>query len=213
MLTVPNTKIDLANKANYSDRKPGAVIDTIVLHWTGAETASSTINWFKNPAAKSSAHALIDKDGTIIYMVPENKKAWHAGVSSWNGRKNVNEFSLGIEIVGTDAKFTDAQYNSIAYQCAVWCSQFKIKGRDIVGHNTISPGRKLDIIGFEWERFHSLLNERQGKHADPEPVDITHKTTVPLTVVDEKSMSRTPGKDPTFVEKMLVFINKLLRKA
>lgn len=82
---------------NYSKRKEK--IDTIVIHFTANGSLDGAVSWFKNPNSKVSAHYLIDRDGTIVQMVKEQDKAWHAGRSSLGGRRDVNQRSIGIELV------------------------------------------------------------------------------------------------------------------
>ena len=88
-----------AHPDNYGARPAGMPVTLIVLHYTATGSLAAAVNWFKNPAAKASAHYVIDRDGTIVRMVPEAKKAYHAGKSEWQGRKDVNRISIGIEIV------------------------------------------------------------------------------------------------------------------
>lgn len=96
----PLTIIDKpAHPNNYGDRPEGIEISLIVLHYTASSSLDTTVRWFKNPEAKVSAHYVIGRDGTIVRMVPEEKKAYHAGRSEWNVQKDVNRFSIGIELV------------------------------------------------------------------------------------------------------------------
>ncbi|MGL4438255.1 MAG: N-acetylmuramoyl-L-alanine amidase, partial [Bosea sp. (in: a-proteobacteria)] len=71
----------------------------LIMHYTAGMTAAGAINWFKNPEAEASAHLVIDRDGKITQMMPFNKVAWHAGISSWQGLTGFNRHSIGIEIV------------------------------------------------------------------------------------------------------------------
>src|SRR5262245_22093661 len=71
----------------------------LVIHYTVVTTAAATVAAFKNPAVRASAHLVLDLDGTFIQMVPFNRKAWHAGKSSWAGRDGCNDFTIGIEVV------------------------------------------------------------------------------------------------------------------
>ncbi|MEE8523558.1 MAG: N-acetylmuramoyl-L-alanine amidase [Thermoanaerobaculia bacterium] len=72
--------------------------DLLVVHYTAGSSAESSVDWFKNPLAKASAHLVIGRDGSIVQMVPFDRVAWHAGISEWQGRSGVNGFSLGIEL-------------------------------------------------------------------------------------------------------------------
>jgi len=94
----------------------------------------------------ASAHAMIGRDGTRAITVPYNRQAYHAGVSSYKGLKNWNGFSYGVELIGSlTSGFTDAQYDDLASLCAGLMKEFpKITMNRIVGHEQISPGRKVD---------------------------------------------------------------------
>lgn len=104
-----------------------------------------------------SAHLLIKRDGSIIQFVPFDKRAWHAGESNFNGRANCNDFSIGIELEGTDdIAYTDAQYEHLNAVIKTLKSHYPIN--NIVGHNDIAPGRKTDPgVSFDW----SKINEHQ----------------------------------------------------
>jgi len=101
---------------------------------------------------KVSAHFFIRRDGEIIQFVPCGKRAWHAGASNWNGRERCNDFSVGIELEGSDDEaFGEAQYEALAQLIGVLKEAYPIEG--IVGHSDIAPGRKTDPGPyFEWER-------------------------------------------------------------
>ncbi|NBQ68419.1 MAG: 1,6-anhydro-N-acetylmuramyl-L-alanine amidase AmpD [Nitrosomonadaceae bacterium] len=106
---------------------------------------------------KVSAHFFIRRDGAIIQFVPCMKRAWHAGISQWQGRERCNDFSIGIELEGSDTTpFTDAQYTALAALTKCLCDRYPIK--DIAGHSDIAPGRKTDPGPcFDWERYSGNL--------------------------------------------------------
>jgi len=107
-----------------------------------------------------SSHYLIDRTGKIFQFVDCRKRAWHAGVSSWQGRENCNDFSIGIELEGSDAiPYTKEQYQSLVILTKQLQHEFPaITNQNIVGHCDIAPGRKTDPgEAFDWEYFHSLL--------------------------------------------------------
>ena len=109
---------------------------------------------------KVSSHILIQRDGSIIQFVPLNMKAWHAGISSYKGREDCNEFSIGIELEGTDeTSYTEAQYDSlIEVTKEIMALYPNIKKDDIVGHSDIAPGRKTDPgESFDWNHYLSGL--------------------------------------------------------
>lgn len=107
---------------------------------------------------KVSAHFFIRRDGAIIQFVPCMKRAWHAGVSQWQGRERCNDFSIGIELEGSDTTpFTDAQYTALAALTQCLCDRYPIK--DIAGHSGIAPGRKTDPGPcFDWLRYAADVN-------------------------------------------------------
>ena len=75
---------------NVDDRPPGCAIDTLILHYTGMPTAAAALDRLCDPGAKVSAHYLIEEDGSVVQLVPEERQAWHAGVSHWQGRARLN---------------------------------------------------------------------------------------------------------------------------
>ncbi|RZM81203.1 1,6-anhydro-N-acetylmuramyl-L-alanine amidase AmpD [Pseudoalteromonas rubra] len=107
-----------------------------------------------------SAHCLIRRDGAIIQYVPFDKRAWHAGVSVFAGQDNCNDFSIGVELEGTDtASYTEAQYQALA-QLTTWLQQQfpALNSERIVGHSDIAPGRKHDPgVAFDWNKYFALI--------------------------------------------------------
>jgi len=110
-----------------------------------------------------SAHLLIRRDGGVTQYVPFHQRAWHAGVSSYRGREVCNDFSIGIELEGTETvDYTDAQYARLADVVAALLAHYPTLSREaITGHSDIAPGRKTDPgPSFLWEKFYRLLAER-----------------------------------------------------
>jgi AmpD protein len=107
---------------------------------------------------KVSSHLLIRRDGYLLQFVPIHKRAWHAGESSYRGRPDCNDFSVGIELEGTDMSgYRDVQYDVLAEVCRVLCRQYGIATTSIVGHSDIAPGRKTDPgPGFDWRRLQNV---------------------------------------------------------
>ena len=109
---------------------------------------------------KVSAHLLIRRDGGIKQYVPFNRRAWHAGVSLYQGRERCNDFSIGIELEGSVTQdYTDSQYQRLAEVVRVLLANYpELSRHRIVGHSDIAPGRKADPGPlFDWERFYGLL--------------------------------------------------------
>ena len=110
---------------------------------------------------KVSAHVLIRRDGSIVQFVPFQRRAWHAGASSYEGRENCNDFSIGIELEGTDTvHYEDAQYRVLATLIdALRIAYPTLSKHRIVGHSEIAPGRKTDPgQAFDWQRLHLELS-------------------------------------------------------
>lgn len=109
-----------------------------------------------------SSHLLIRRDGAVTQYVPFDRKAWHAGRSSFEGRAECNEFSIGIELEGTDdTAFTDVQYDALAGITRLLLQHYpRITDARIAGHSDIAPGRKTDPGPcFDWERYRQALGK------------------------------------------------------
>ena len=102
-----------------------------------------------------SAHVLIKRDGEVVQFVPFNERAWHAGQSNYCGRERCNDFSIGIELEGTDTDaFEDAQYQKLEQLVAALRNTYPDISDNITGHSDIAPGRKTDPgTGFDWDRL------------------------------------------------------------
>lgn len=110
-----------------------------------------------------SAHCLIRRDGCVIQYVSFDDKAWHAGISCFNGQEKCNDFSIGIELEGTDnIPYTDEQYQRLAQVTKLIKQYYPNINDNITGHSDIAPGRKTDPgESFEWDRYKNLLNNRE----------------------------------------------------
>ena len=108
-----------------------------------------------------SAHFLIDRQGDLIQFVSTEDRAWHAGVSSFQGEENCNDFSIGIELEGVDhLAYTDGQYQTLVALTKTLREKYDIPDEGIVGHSDIAPGRKTDPgPSFNWERFITALGD------------------------------------------------------
>ncbi|WP_233243843.1 1,6-anhydro-N-acetylmuramyl-L-alanine amidase AmpD [Bacterioplanes sanyensis] len=161
---------------NYGERPAGAEVSLLVLHnislppgqFGGGHIQAFFQNqlppekhpYFQQIASlQVSAHLLIERDGQLTQFVAFDRRAWHAGVSSFAGRADCNDFSIGIELEGCDDQaYSDAQYQQLALLIPLLQAHYPIAGR-IVGHEHIAPGRKTDPgPAFDWRR---LANELQ----------------------------------------------------
>lgn len=159
---------------NHDERPVGTGVDLIVIHaislppdsfgGPGVEQLfTNTLDPAEHPYYESiqtlrvSAHFFIRRDGSLVQFVPVDKRAWHAGVSSWRGRERCNDFSIGIELEGCDCMaFRVEQYECLAKLARSLQQHFP--GSDVCGHSDIAPGRKTDPGPcFDWPRFSALL--------------------------------------------------------
>ncbi len=139
----------------HFDERPCAV-DMLVLHYTGMKTGAAAIERLCDPAAKVSSHYVVEEDGNIVQLVAEQKRAWHAGVSFWSGRRGLNDCSVGIEIVNPGHEwgylaFPDAQMAALRDLCRGIMGRHGILACNVVGHSDIAPDRKQDPGElFDW---------------------------------------------------------------
>lgn len=159
---------------NFDDRVSNCTIDMVVIHNISLPPSeyggNGIIALFTNQldpnehayyaqiyTAKVSSHFLIRRDGELIQFVPCNKRAWHAGVSSWQDRERCNDFSVGIELEGSDFEpFESAQYKVLNALLASLQKAYPI--RHIVGHSDIAPGRKTDPGPFfDWSSINKPI--------------------------------------------------------
>lgn len=111
-----------------------------------------------------SAHCLIDREGEVTQFVSFQDRAWHAGRSSFDGRSECNDFSIGIELEGADhTPYTDVQYHSLAQITRLLLKQYPALTRErIVGHSDVAPGRKTDPgPAFDWRRYRQLIDQKE----------------------------------------------------
>jgi N-acetylmuramoyl-L-alanine amidase len=129
----------------------------VVLHYTGMQTAAEALDRLADPAAEVSAHYLIDEDGTVIRLVEEDKRAWHAGRASWRGITDINSASIGIELVNPGHEwgyrpFPKAQMEALLPLLADIVKRHDIPRANVVGHSDVAPARKQDPGElFDWD--------------------------------------------------------------
>lgn len=150
---------------NFNERPPGVLIDCVVMHSTASRDTQQDIAWLCNPHSEASSHVVIDRDGTIYDLVPVQKRAWHAGVSEFDGRHDVNSFSVGIELANANDGeiYPDAQLGAAAAYCAGLIREWPaITVERITRHADIAlpAGRKSDPAPpFSIEDFRALVRE------------------------------------------------------
>jgi len=144
---------------NHEPRPAGTVVDMLILHYTGMATARDALDRLRDPAAKVSAHYLIDTDGTIHAMVPEARRAWHAGAAEWAGARDINDRSVGIELVNPGHEidyhaFPDPQIASLIDLGTVIRARQPIPAHRVLGHSDVAPQRKADPgERLPWDRL------------------------------------------------------------
>lgn len=136
---------------NLDERRPSLV----VIHYTSNDKAAHSLNTLTSPERRVSAHYLIARDGTLFQLVPENKRAWHAGQSYWAGLTDVNSASIGIELDNTGQEpYDDAQIQTLELLLQDLRVRYRIPAANFVGHSDVSPGRKIDPGPyFPWQRL------------------------------------------------------------
>ena len=131
----------------------------LVVHYTGMQSAEAALARLCDPAAKVSAHYLIDEDGKVHRLVAEDKRAWHAGLAYWRGQRNINARSIGIELVNPGHEFgyrpfPEPQMTALIALAGDILSRHAIPARNVVGHSDVAPDRKLDPGElFDWPRL------------------------------------------------------------
>jgi N-acetylmuramoyl-L-alanine amidase len=144
---------------NHDVRPDGAVIDMLVLHYTGMPSAEAALARLCDPAVKVSAHYTIDEEGVVYAHVPEARRAWHAGVSFWAGEANVNACSIGIELVNPGhefgyREFAQAQIAALITLCHGILLRHPIPSWRVLGHSDVAPARKEDPGElFPWQQL------------------------------------------------------------
>lgn len=163
-------RIQSAPSPSYDGRT--APPDMVVLHYTGMRSGEEALARLTDPQAKVSAHYLVEEDGRIFRLVEEGRRAWHAGVSFWKGRTDINSASIGVEIVNPGHEFgyrdfPDAQMSAVIDLLDDVRSRWMIEDRFVLGHSDVAPARKTDPgERFPWAR---LAHAGHGLWVEPAP--------------------------------------------
>ena len=171
------TDITRTPSPNFDERPDPADVSLLVIHCISLPPGEfdnhyidrlfcNQLNPVEHPYFKDiyqltvSAHLLIKRDGECVQYVPFDKRAWHAGMSTYEDREQCNNFSIGIELEGTESiDYTDRQYEQLAAVTRILLETYpKLSTQRITGHSDIAPGRKTDPgASFDWQRFLGLL--------------------------------------------------------
>lgn len=134
---------------NFDARPPGTPLDILLLHYTGMESGAAAVQRLCDPAARVSSHYTVDEDGTIFSHVPEEHRAFHAGVSFWAGARDINARSIGIEVVNPGHEFGYRSFPGVQVEAVIRLSRDIVRRRSIpaarvLGHSDVAPARKID---------------------------------------------------------------------
>ena len=143
---------------NHDGRQSGVTM--LLLHYTGMTSAEDAVQRLCSPESKVSSHYVVHEDGGVVQLVPEARRAWHAGVSAWAGETTLNFCSIGIEIVNPGHSFgypdfPDAQVKAVIALCRDIIARHDIPADRVLGHSDVAPSRKQDPgEKFPWQRLH-----------------------------------------------------------
>jgi len=144
---------------NHGPRTEPPRIDMLVLHYTGMPTAQAALDRLCDPSARVSAHYVVEENGAAWRLVADTQRAFHAGLSFWDGERDLNAVSIGIEIVNPGHEwgyrlFPEAQMTAVEELCRDLLSRYPIPPHRVVGHSDIAPERKSDPGElFDWPRL------------------------------------------------------------
>lgn len=145
---------------NHGERLGGARPDLLLLHYTGMPNAAAALQLLCNPVSQVSSHYFVFEDGRVFQLVPEARRAWHAGKAIWAGESDINSCSIGIEIVnpGHDHGYVDfpaAQIDGVTTLCRDIVKRWNILPERVLAHSDVAPERKIDPgEKFPWDVLH-----------------------------------------------------------
>ena len=166
---------------NQEARPAGVPVDVLVLHYTDMESGAAAIARLRDPLARVSSHYVVEEDGAVFRLVPEERRAAHAGVSHWRGHDALNDRSIGVEVVNPGHScgyrpFPALQMAALCDLCLGILARWPIPARNVVAHSDVSPDRKRDPGElFDWE---GLAREGVGLW----PAGVAGDSTAPLPV-------------------------------
>ena len=166
---------------NHGPRLAGNAVDMLLLHYTGMRSAEQALARLCDPLAEVSAHYLVDEDGATLRLVPENRRAWHAGRAAWAGQVDINSCSIGIELVNPGhefgyRRFPASQMASLEQLCRDILARHPVPPWRVLGHGDVAPARKED----PGEMFDWAALARAGVGLWPEATPPTDHVTIPL---------------------------------
>lgn len=174
MLSKPNyASARLAPSPNFGARPGNHRVELLILHYTGMPDDDQALSWLRNPMSQVSCHYFIHQNGEILQLVSEDARAWHAGVSCWQGMNDINSSSIGIEIAnpGHDHgyhAFAAPQIEALKGLCVEIIQRYQIRPEHVLAHSDIAPERKDDPGElFPWAH---LSEDGIGHFVPPKPL-------------------------------------------
>ncbi len=160
---------------NHGERKGGRTPDSLILHYTGVATGAAAVELLCDPVTQVSAHYVVMPDGAVVQLVPEKRRAWHAGRGFWAGETDMNDVSIGIEIAHPGHKdgaaaypFPQPQIATVIALCQDICARWPVSPQRILAHSDIAPDRKIDPGEFfPWAQ---LAKAGVGHYVAPYPI-------------------------------------------
>jgi N-acetylmuramoyl-L-alanine amidase len=158
---------------NHGERK-GRVVDSIILHYTGTPDSEIALARLCDPKSDVSTHYLVLEDGQILQLVPEERRAWHAGRGYWAGERDMNSVSIGIEIAnsghdGGTPPYLAEQIETVIRLCLDITARQKISPQRVLAHSDLAPDRKCDP--GEYFPWATLAKHGVGHYVDPYPIE------------------------------------------
>ncbi|MGL4728304.1 MAG: N-acetylmuramoyl-L-alanine amidase [Bosea sp. (in: a-proteobacteria)] len=154
-----------------------AAPDMLILHYTGMPDAGEALNWLCNPLSQVSCHYFVFENGHTLQLVPEARRAWHAGVSAWGADRDINSASIGIEVTNPGHRpaefgglpdYPEAQVAAVINLCRDITTRLAIPAHRVLAHSDVAPGRKIDPgEKFPWAR---LCEAGIGLWVEPAPI-------------------------------------------
>jgi N-acetylmuramoyl-L-alanine amidase len=164
--------VDVLPSPNHGVRRDCLRANSVILHYTGMATAETAIALLRDPASEVSCHYVIEENGRIVQLVPESRRAWHAGVSCWRGERDMNSASIGVEICnpghdGGSPPFPERQIDAVVALCRDLAARCAIRPERVLAHSDIAPARKRDPgEAFPWDAL-SRAGVGHWVEADP----------------------------------------------
>ncbi|AOG11272.1 N-acetylmuramoyl-L-alanine amidase [Agrobacterium sp. RAC06] len=166
-------RAEVCPSPNHGERVGVDRPDILLLHYTGMPSAEGAQAWLCAPESQVSSHYLVHEDGRVVQMVPEERRAWHAGKSIWGGETDINSRSIGIEIAnaghpGGLPDFPEQQIESVIELCLECVKRHGIAPERVLAHSDVAPIRKVDPgENFPWDRLHRA---GVGHWVEPGPI-------------------------------------------